>query len=178
MARETAVIGAAGPLSRAAAEGLYRVMAYKDEYEVARLHAAATYGEKPAFHMSPPLTSGIDKATGRRRKIAIPGSVALPLFRVLRHGKVVRGTVLDLFGYQAERRQERALIEQYRGDLRTVVSALSRENLPTAVAIAGLPDQIRGFGPVKDANRAKAEARRIQLLAELSQPAGLAMAAE
>jgi indolepyruvate ferredoxin oxidoreductase len=111
--RETSVMGAPGRLSRAAAEGLYRVMAYKDEYEVARLHAAATYGEKPVFHMSPPLTRGIDKATGRRRKVAIPGWLGLPLFRVLRFGKVVRGSVLDPFGYQAERRQERALAGQY-----------------------------------------------------------------
>jgi indolepyruvate ferredoxin oxidoreductase len=153
-------------------------MAYKDEYEVARLHAAATYGEKPAFHMSPPLIAGIDEATGRRRKIAIPGAVALPLFRVLRHGKAIRGTVLDPFGYQEERRQERALIEQYREDLRAVLAALTRDNLSTAVSIAELPDQIRGFGPVKDANRAKAQARRRQLLAELAEPAQPAMAAE
>jgi len=153
-------------------------MAYKDEYEVARLHAAATYGAKPAFHMSPPLTRGIDKATGRRRKIEIPGSVALPLFRMLRHGKAVRGTVLDIFGYQHERRQERALIGQYAADLKTVMAALNTENLPTAVAIADLPDQIRGFGPVKDANREKAMVRRSELLAALSRPASVAMAAE
>jgi len=178
VARETAVMGAPGPLSRAAVEGLYRVMAYKDEYEVARLHAAATYGEKPEFHMSPPLVRGVDKATGRRRKIAIPGSVALPLFRVMRHGKVVRGTVLDPFGYQAERRQERALVGQYRADLRTVVAGLTAANFDTAVAVAELPDQIRGFGPVKDANRVKAEARRTQLLEQFTRPLSMAIAAE
>jgi indolepyruvate ferredoxin oxidoreductase len=175
--RETAVIGAPGPLSRAAAEGLYRVMAYKDEYEVARLHAAATYGEKPVFHMSPPLIHRMDKATGRRGKIAIPGTVALPLFRVLQHGKAVRGTFLDPFGYQAERRQERALIEQYVGDLRSVMAALTQNNLAAAVAVAALPDQIRGFGPVKDANREKAQASRVELLAALSRPTATAMAA-
>ncbi len=176
--RETAVAGGPGRLSRAAAENLYRVMAYKDEYEVARLHAAATYGEKPAFHMSPPLMPGIDKATGRRRKIAIPGSVALPLFRVLRLGKAVRGTVFDLFGYQAERRQERALIDQYAGDLRTVLSTLTRDNMHTAVAVAELPDQIRGFGPVKDANRDKAAIRRTELLDRFAHPVIAAVAAE
>ena len=175
--REAAVFGSPGRLTRVAAEGLFRVMAYKDEYEVARLHAAATYGEKPAFHMSPPLPLGTDKATGRRRKIAIPGSVALPLFHVLRHGKAMRGTPLDLFGYQAERRQERALIEQYVGDLGAVSAALRRDNLEVAVSLAELPDQIRGFGPVKDANRAKAETRRDALLAQLSHPA-VAVAAE
>ena len=61
--------------------------------------------------------TGIDPATGRRRKIAVPGWLALPLFRVLRHGKHLRGTALDLFGRQHERRMERALIEQYIGDL-------------------------------------------------------------
>ncbi|MDB5404588.1 MAG: Indolepyruvate ferredoxin oxidoreductase, alpha and beta subunit, partial [Rhodopila sp.] len=178
VARETAVMGAPGRLSRAAAEGLYRVMAYKDEYEVARLHAAATYGEKPAFHMSPPLTRGVDKATGRRRKIAIPGWLGLPLFRVLRHGKLVRGSVVDPFGYQAERRAERALVGQYAGDLRSVLAGLTAANFDTAVALAELPDQIRGFGPVKDANRAKAEVRRTQLLAAFARPEMVAMAAE
>ncbi len=178
VARETDVTGAPGPLSRAAADGLYRVMAYKDEYEVARLHTAATYGEKPEFHMSPPLVARIDPNTGRRRKIAIPGSVALPLFRVLRHGKVIRGTALDPFGYQTERRQERALIQQYIADLRTVLAALTRDNLTTAVALAELPDQIRGFGPVKDANREKAGIVRGQLLEALSRPVPVPIAAE
>ncbi len=178
VARETAVAGAPGRLSRAAADGLYRVMAYKDEYEVARLHAMAFYGEKPAFHMSPPLITGIDKATGRRKKIALSGSVALPLFRVLRHGKAVRGTVLDPFGYQAERRQERALAGQYVDDLRAVLAGLTRDNLPVGVALAELPDQIRGFGPVKDANRAKAEVRRRELLEGFARPLPVMMAAE
>ena len=178
VARETTVMGAPGRLSRAAVEGLFRVMAYKDEYEVARLHAAATYGEKPEFHMSPPFVRGIDKATGRRRKIAIPGWLGLPLFQVLRFGKVVRGSALDPFGYQEERRQERGLVDQYIADLRMVTAGLTRDNLDTAVALAELPDQIRGFGPVKDTNRAKAEVRRTQLLEQLSQPLSVPMAAE
>jgi indolepyruvate ferredoxin oxidoreductase len=128
--------------------------------------------------MSPPLIHRVDPATGRRGKIAIPGAVALPLFRVLRHGKALRGTVLDPFGYQAERRQERALIEQYSGDLRTVMTGLSHDNLPMAVSIAELPDQIRGFGPVKDANREKAAVRRAELLDAFARPPAVAMAAE
>ncbi len=168
VARETQVLGEPGRLSRAAAEGLYRVMAYKDEYEVARLHAAAAYGEKPRFHLSPPLITGLDPATGRRRKIALPGWVALPLFRMLRHGRHLRGTALDLFGRQQERRAERALIEQYIGDLRATLAALRPDTLDVAVAIAQLPDMIRGFGPVKDANRAKAEEQRGVLLPRLT----------
>ena len=176
--RETAVMGAAGRLSRAAVEGLYRVMSYKDEYEVARLHAAATYGKKPRFHLSPPLIVGIDKATGRRRKISIPGWLALPLFRMLRHGKIVRGSALDPFSYQAERRHEGALIDQYIVDLRSVLTRLTPDNLNTAVALAELPDQIRGFGPVKDANRAKAALQRTRLLDQRARPVKVAMAAE
>ena len=174
---ETAALGRPGRLSRAAAEGLYRVMAYKDEYEVARLHLLASYGEKPVFHMSPPLIARMDPATGRRRKIAVPGWVALPLFRVLRLGKSVRGTALDLFGRQEERQAERALVEQYIGDLRAAVASLRADTQEVAVGLASLPDTIRGFGPVKDANREKAAIRRVALLEKLAmQP--MAMAAE
>jgi indolepyruvate ferredoxin oxidoreductase len=168
IARETLVLGEPGRLSHAAAEGLYRVMAYKDEYEVARLHAAASYGEKPVFHLSPPLITGIDPATGRRRKIALPGWLALPLFHVLRHGKHVRGTALDVFGRQHERRVERALIEQYIADLHRVLADLRPETLDVAVAIAALPDMIRGFGPVKEANRARAQKERSALLERIT----------
>jgi indolepyruvate ferredoxin oxidoreductase len=177
-AREIAVVGRDGALTRAAAEGLFRLMAYKDEYEVARLHASASYAAGAVFHMSPPLITRIDARTGRRNKVAIPGWLALPLFRVLRHGKTIRGTALDLFGYQVERKAERALIEQYIGDLRRALTVLRPETMGTAVSLASLPDSIRGFGPVKDNARAKAELRRKELLAALSQPPVVAMAAE
>ena len=177
VAAETRVSGKPGRLSRAVAEGLYRVMAYKDEYEVARLHAAASYGKRPVFHLSPPLVTGIDPATGRRRKIALPGWLALPLFRALRHGKHLRGTAFDLFGRQHERRMERGLIEQYVADMRTNLAALRRDTLDVAVAVAELPDMIRGFGPVKEANRQKADVRRQELLARLNR-APVAVAAQ
>ncbi|HEY6431990.1 MAG TPA: DUF6537 domain-containing protein, partial [Acetobacteraceae bacterium] len=167
VARETELLGSPGRLSRAAAEGLFRVMAYKDEYEVARMHIAASYGKRPVFHMAPPLITRTDPATGRRRKMAIPGWAALPLFRLLRHGKRVRGTALDLFGQQAERRQERALVGQYEADLRQITAGMRSDNLDIAVALAEIPDLIRGFGPVKEANRAKAMVRRESLLEEL-----------
>ncbi len=178
MARETAVSGRAGALTRAVAEGLFRLMAYKDEYEVARLHASTSYAPGVSFHMSPPVITRIDPRTGRRNKVAIPGWLALPLFRVLRHGKAVRGTALDLFGYQAERKAERALVEQYITDLREALATLRPETIGTAGKLASLPDTIRGFGPVKDAARAKAETRRRELLAELETPLVVAMAAE
>jgi indolepyruvate ferredoxin oxidoreductase len=176
--REIAVTGAAGRLTRAVAEGLFRLMAYKDEYEVARLHTLTSYAPGAAFHMSPPLITRIDPRTGRRNKVAIPGWLALPLFRLLRHGKMVRGTAFDLFGLQAERKAERALIEQYISGLRATLPLLRPETMETVLAIVSLPDMIRGYGPVKDNARAKAEERRVALLAELDKPPVIAMAAE
>ena len=151
---------------RAAAEGYFRVLAVKDEYEVARLHAGATYGEAPVFHMAPPLLSRTDPATGRKKKIAVPGRVALPLFRVLRHGKVLRGTPLDVFGWQAERREEREMIRLYEDDLRRAEGAANRD---AAVALLRWPMDVRGFGPVKAASWAAMAARRPGMLAALDE---------
>ncbi len=178
IAAETEAAGAPGRFARAVAEGMFRLMAYKDEYEVARRHAETRYGPSPVFHLAPPLITGTDPATGRRRKIAIPGRIALPLFRLLRHGKRLRGTAFDPFGGQAERRAERALIGQYETDIRAICARLTPAQLEAAIALAALPDTIRGFGPVKDANRAKAAGEREALLAALAAPAAVALAAE
>jgi indolepyruvate ferredoxin oxidoreductase len=167
MARERAVFGRPGRLSRAVAEGLFRLMAYKDEYEVARLHAAESYGARPVFHLAPPLLSRFGRAGGRPRKVAVPGWLAAPLFSALRHGKVLRGTWADPFGWQAERQAERALVSQYVADVEMMLERLRPETLDSAVALAELPDMIRGFGPVKEANRAKAAERRGALLARM-----------
>ena len=178
-AREGAVAGAPGALSRAVAEGYYRVLAVKDEYEVARQHAAASYGDAPVFHMAPPLLSRVDPATGRRRKVAIPGRIALPLFRLLRHGKALRGTPLDVFGWQAERRVERGLIAEYEADVRHALDRLRPDTLAVAAALAAIPMDVRGFGPVRAASLAASRPRRDALLAELDAPAPvLAVAAE
>ena len=177
-ARETVVLGQPSRLTRAVAEGLFRLMAYKDEYEVARLHARTDYAPGAAFHMAPPVITRIDPRTGRRNKIAIPGWLALPLFRVLRRGKILRGTPLDLFGMQEERKAERALIAQYDADLRAILPKLRPDTMETAVALASLPETIRGFGPVKDNARVKAASRRGELLAALDAPPVMAMAAE
>ncbi len=174
---ENRMLGKPSRLARAAAEGLYRVMAYKDEYEIARLHASTHYGQKPVFHLAPPLIVRIDPATGRRKKIAISGWIALPLFWVLQYGRVLRGSALDFFGRQAERVLERALIAQYESDLRVAMTALRMDNLDVAVALLELPDQIRGFGPVKEANWRKAEARRVELLARLQSASAVEVAA-
>ena len=168
-AREEAVFGQSGRLSRAVAEGLYRVMAYKDEYEVARLHLAASYGKGAVFHLSPPLLWRVDPATGRRGKIAVPGWAARPIFRLLRSAKRLRGTRFDPFALQAERRSERALIDSYVADLDALTATLSPETFEVAVMLAELPETIRGFGPVKEANRVKAMARRQAMLGRLRQ---------
>ncbi len=169
-AHETALTGTAGALTRAVAEGFFRVLAYKDEYEVARLHAAATYGDAPVFHMAPPLISRPDPATGRRRKMKVPGRVALPLFRVLRHGKALRGTVFDPFGWQGERRMERRLATDYERDMRHALDRLRPDTLAAATELAALPQDIRGFGPVKSASLDTARPRRQALLDRLDAP--------
>ncbi len=177
-AAETGLSGAPGRLTRAVAEGFFRALAYKDEYEVARLHAAASYGEQPVFHMAPPLISGTDPATGRRKKVAIPGRVALPLFRLLRHGKLLRGTPIDPFGWQEDRRAERALILQTERSIAAALDALRPATLDTAVALADIPMNIRGFGPVKQTALQEAGTQREKLLAALDAGPMAANAAE
>lgn len=175
-ARETALGGKDGAMTRAVAEGFFRVLAYKDEYEVARLHAAATYGDEPVFHMAPPLLSRPDPATGRRRKVKIPGRVALPLFRLLRHGKALRGSAFDPFGWQRDRRLERALADEYEQDMHHALDRVRPDTLADAVALAALPQGIRGFGPVKAASLQAARPKREALLRRLDAPMSLAPA--
>ncbi len=169
-ARETALDGKDGAMTRAVAEGFFRVLAYKDEYEVARLHAAAAYGDEPVFHMAPPLLSRLDPATGRRRKIKISGRIALPLFRMLRHGKALRGTVFDPFGWQRDRRLERALADEYERDVRHMLDCVRPDTLADAVSLAALPQDIRGFGSVKAASLDAARPKREALLCRLHAP--------
>jgi indolepyruvate ferredoxin oxidoreductase len=159
--RETALRGAPGRLARAVAEHWFALLAYKDEYEVARLHSAAEYGAKPVFHLAPPLITHMDKATGRKRKIAVPGWLALPLFRALRHGKALRGTPLDPFGWQEDRRLERSLIRDYEQDM---AAALGGADLDRMTALAEVPGMIRGFGPVKAESARTAAAVRAAIL--------------
>jgi len=151
-------------LRRAAAENLFKLMAYKDEYEVARLHlaSAVSYGDPKtlSFHMAPPLLSRTDPATGRRRKIKIPGRVALPVFRALAAMKPLRGSWLDPFGWQAERREERRMIADYADDLALIARTLNPGSLDTALALAQNPASVRGFGPVKHAAMQAARAVR------------------
>ena len=151
-------VGGGSNLTRTAAEGLFRLMAYKDEYEVARLHAdpAFTAGlrsqfEGPveiAFHLAPPMFARRDPTTGEPRKIRFGGWM-IHVFRLLAGLRRLRGTRLDPFGRTEERRTERALITDYEALLSELLRDLSPRTLPKAIAIAGLVAQVRGFGHVK-----------------------------
>jgi indolepyruvate ferredoxin oxidoreductase len=154
----------------ALAEGYHKLLSYKDEYEVARLllssreKAAAEFeGDfKMTFNLAPPMLSktGPD---GRPMKRQFGAWLERPL-RLLTKLKGLRGTPFDPFGYTAERKMERALIKQYEADMAEVLPKLTDQTREAIVALAELPKQIRGFGPVKQANEAKAAKRREELL--------------
>jgi indolepyruvate ferredoxin oxidoreductase len=149
-------------LAETVAKGLFRLMAYKDEYEVARLHAETGFREKVEqqfegdfrihYHLAPPLVAKKnDKGELVKRKF---GPSTYTLFRVLAKLRGLRGTPLDVFGRTEERRTERALIEEYRATVEELVAGLSGANHALAVEIANLPEQIRGYGHVKERNLA------------------------
>ena len=165
-------------LSRAAAHVLFRQMAYKDEYEVARLHLQTLSKAQDQFsdiksvefHLAPPIlsTMGTD---GRPKKRKF-GPAMLRVFRLLARLKSLRGTPLDPFGYTKERRMERELIRDYERDMIWALDHLSDTTLTDIIALASLPDDIRGFGPVKEAAVRKSRAERQALLDRISQPDG------
>jgi indolepyruvate ferredoxin oxidoreductase len=161
------------PLREAAALGYHKLLAYKDEYEVARLltqtktKAEAEFAGdlKLTYHLAPPMLTktGPDgrpakKEFGARMASAFPKLAKL---------KWLRGTPFDPFGRTAERRMERALIKEYEADMAEVLSIVRPDTRDAAIALAGLPRDIRGFGPVKEANARKAAKRREELLAVL-----------
>ncbi|MEO8079814.1 MAG: DUF6537 domain-containing protein, partial [Caldimonas sp.] len=167
--------GAPGlPLTRAVATQLRKLMAYKDEYEVARLYTdgeferqlAGRFEGKPVleFYMAPPVL--VKPRSGRAaapRKVRF-GPWLLPLLRVLARGKVLRGTAFDPFGRTEERRLERRLVAEYEARIGELMAGLSADRLAVAVAIASVPAQIRGYGHVKLASLAIAKARERELL--------------
>ena len=161
------------------ARGLGKLMAYKDEYEVARLYADPAFraglddrfAGEPGLkvYLAPPLLPlGKDARTGRPKKIAVPGWLAFPLFGLLAKLKGLRGTALDPFGYTAERRMERALIGEYRDLVRGAAQTVTAETMPAAIELAAAADLIAGYGPVKDEGVAKFRARVAELLPQLA----------
>jgi indolepyruvate ferredoxin oxidoreductase len=161
-------------LALAVARNLFKLMAYKDEYEVARLYTDGRFldelrrqfeGElRLEFHLAPPIFARRDPLTGVPQKRAY-GPWVFTLFKRLARLRRLRGTPFDIFGRTAERRLERALIAQYEMNLREIAAALDHDNHALAVEIASLPDAIRGFGHIKARSVEKVKAREAQLLA-------------
>jgi indolepyruvate ferredoxin oxidoreductase len=174
-------------LTRAVAVSLYKLMAYKDEYEVARLYTDGAFlkqlrqqfeGDyRLQFHLAPPLLAERDPATGHLKKRAY-GPWMLKAFALMARLKGLRGTVLDPFGRSEERRRERAMIGEYERLVEELLSNLTHDNHPLAVEIARLPLDIRGFGHVLEANYRKVKAREGELLAAFRAPQPAVTAAE
>jgi indolepyruvate ferredoxin oxidoreductase len=165
-------------LAREVAVSLYKLMAYKDEYEVARLYVETGFFDRLAnqfegdyklrFHLAPPLFSKKD-AKGRLVKQSYGPWIATA-YKWLAKAKRLRGTPLDVFGYTAERRGERAAIGEFEALMRRVVAAVTPDRLKTALELARLPQSVRGFGHVKEHNAEVAGVRQQQLLAALTAP--------
>ncbi|HTV35429.1 MAG TPA: DUF6537 domain-containing protein, partial [Xanthobacteraceae bacterium] len=158
----------------AVARYLFKLMAYKDEYEVARLYTDGSFLKQVAdefdgerlrfeFHLAPPLLARRDKTTGLPRKMSF-GPWMLPLFQLLARFKGLRGTPFDPFGYSLERRTERKLIADYETMLDEIEANLRPENHHLAVGLAAIPEKIRGFGHVKQRQLAAAKADEAALL--------------
>ena len=164
-------------LSKAVARYYFKLLAYKDEYEVARLYSDATFRKQLEaqfegdyqlqFHLAPSWLSKPDAATGQPRKRSF-GPWMLKAFGVLARFKFLRGSALDPFGHSAERRLERELIEEYEANVAYLLAELKADNYRTAVALAEIPEQIRGYGHVKEAALAKAREQATQLKARLT----------
>ncbi|MEN9316326.1 MAG: hypothetical protein RIS35_2719 [Pseudomonadota bacterium] len=165
-------------LAEAVARNLYKVMAYKDEYEVARLYTNGAFERKLRetfdgevrlkFHLAPPLLAKRDPATGALAKREY-GPWMFSAMKLLARMKGLRGTAFDVFGRTEERRTERALIDEYRMTIEGLLPSLDLGNLPVALQIARLPEKIRGFGHVKERNLAAAREERETLLRRYSE---------
>ncbi len=173
-------------LAEAVATNFYKLLAYKDEYEVARLYTDGEFLAKLResfagdyrlrFHLAPPLLARRDPISGQLQKREY-GAWMLPVLKALARLKFLRGGVFDVFGYTAERRMERRLIGDYQKTMETVLAGLDHENHALALEIANLPQQMRGFGHIKDANVALALARQAELLASYTAPSAQRSAA-
>ena len=159
-------------LAEAVARSLFRLMSYKDEYEVARLYTSGGFeaglrrqfegGYRLRFHLAPPLLARRDPETGELRKREF-GPWMFRAFRVLARMRRLRGTAFDLFGRTAERRMERRLIEDYCGTVGEILDRLAPANHETAVALASTPEDVKGFGHVKARSVEAAERRAARL---------------
>jgi indolepyruvate ferredoxin oxidoreductase len=175
-AAETARARGCSGLAQAVARNLFKLMAYKDEYEVARLYTDGAFLEKLhrqfegnfrlEYHLAPPLLASRDPVTGELRKRAF-GPWMFVAFKLLARLRRLRGTAFDIFGRTQERRMERQLIVDYEAIVCELATVLTPDNHALAVEIASLPEQIRGFGHIKTRNVEKAKAREADLLGML-----------
>jgi indolepyruvate ferredoxin oxidoreductase len=158
-------------LTEEVARGLHKLIAYKDEYEVARLHVAGLAdlpaGTKVAFHLHPPML----RALGMDRKLKL-GRWFAPALRALRHGRVLRGTPLDPFGYAHVRRVERRLPGEYLALVDTALDRLGPDTRETALEIARLPELVRGYEAIKLTGVDRFHARARELAAQLEHDEG------
>ena len=155
-------------LTHAVARYAYKLMAYKDEYEVARLYCDPAFRQKLdeqfegdyslRFNLSPPLLARKDKVTGKPGKMEF-GPWLLPLFGLLKWLRFLRGTPFDPFGRTLDRKMERELISEYEQVVAELLQTLDQENHPLAIEIAGLPEQVRGYGYIKTENVARTRAK-------------------
>jgi len=162
-------------LAEAVAKNHFTLLAYKDEYEVARLYTDGNFLKKVAsqfegdyklkFHLAPPLMNPPDPVTSRAKKSQF-GAWMMPAFGLLKRFKFLRGSALDPFGMTAERKAERALITEYEQTIEGLLVDLNAKNLALATEIAALPATIRGFGHIKEAAMKKAAAKRAELLGQ------------
>ena len=166
-------------LTEAVARYASKLMAYKDEYEVARLYTSGEFKRRLEqtfegkytlrFHLAPPLLARKDEH-GHLIKREF-GPWMLRAFGLMARLKGLRGTVFDVFGYTAERRMERRLIDEYYTTIDELLSGLNADNHALAVEIAQIPEHIRGYGHVKEAHLAQARRRWTDLLARWRSPA-------
>ena len=166
-------------LPRAVAINYAKLLAYKDEYEVARLFTDGRFEQqlreqfegdfKFSFNLAPPILGGGKDAQGRPKKRAF-GAWMLPAFRVLAKLRFLRGTALDIFARSPDRKLERELIVSYEKDVAAALASLSPVTIDTAIELLSLPDRIRGYGPVKEKAAKEAQARHTQLIADLANP--------
>ncbi len=174
-------------LTEAVARYLFKLMAYKDEYEVARLYTDGDFERKLrtqfqgdyklTFHLAPPLFSNRDPETGELQKKEF-GPWVFKAFKLLAGMRGLRGTRWDIFGYTDERKTERQLIVDYRETMDRILGALNVENHALACEIARVPEEIRGYGHVKERHLAAAKVKEGELLAAFDNPAPQATAAE
>jgi len=166
-------------LTEAVARYYFKLLAIKDEYEVARLYAESDFTKRVAaqfegdykltFHLAPPVFNKPDAITGVPKK-SVYGPWMLKAFRMLARMRRFRGTGLDYFGRTAERKMERALIGEYETVIAEIIAKLTPQNHGTAVDLASVPEHIRGYGHVKEAHLKTAKAREAVLLTQFRSP--------